>query len=205
MTKTTNLAAALVATLLTAGLAAQAPAGPVELTILGGLRMGGDFEDSSTGETRWLDTSPSFGLAVGFPLDPDRILEVVWTHQEGQVDGVSAAGGSVGLDLDTIGIGGTADWSWGRWRPFVSGTAGLTVLSPEQPGYDRESLLTMTLGGGAKLPVSARVSLRFEGRGALLLATTSAAGVCGGGGCVLGFSGSGIVQLELLAGVTFSL
>ena len=63
----------------------------------------------------------------------------------------------------------------------------------------------MTLGGGVKVPISPKVGFRFEGRGAFMLATSSASGVCGGGRCVLSFSGSGIVQLELLAGVSWTL
>jgi hypothetical protein len=193
----------LVAVLM-ASCAAPVLAGPFELTLLGGLRTGGEFSDSMTHETRRLDTSPSFGLALGFPLEPDRILEVVWTHEEGQVAGSSEGGGPVGLDLDTIGAGGTYEWSGGRWRPFVSGTLGLTVLSPELHGYDREALFTMTLGGGVKVPVATRVALRFEGRGHLILATGGASGVCGGGGCVLSYSGAGLGQLELLAGVSWA-
>jgi len=187
------------------GVAAPALAGSFELTVLGGFRMGGAFEDSSTAESRQLDAGPSFGLALGFPLEADRTLEVVWTHQEGRVAGTSTGGGPVDLDLDTLGIGGTYEWSRGTWRPFVSGTLGFTVVSPEQAGFDREALFGGTLGGGVKVPVSPRVDLRFEGRGVLMLATGSAAGVCGGGGCVLAYSGAGIFQLEFLAGVAWSL
>lgn len=196
---------ALVALVVAAGFAAPALAGSFELTILGGFRLGGAFEDSSTGESRQLDPSPSFGLALGIPLEADRTLEVMWTHQEGRVGDTSAGAGPVDLDLDTFGVGGTYEWSRGGWRPFVSGTLGFTILSPEQPNLDRDALFGLTLGGGVKVPVSARVDLRFEGRGALMLTTGGAAGVCGGGGCVLAFSGAGIAQLEFLAGVSWSL
>jgi len=196
---------ALIAVVVAAGFAAPAQAGSFELTLLGGFRMGGAFEDSSTAESRRLDASPSFGLALGFPLEADRKLEVVWTHQEGRVAGTSTGGGPVDLDLDTLGIGGTYEWSRGTWRPFVSGTLGFTVISPEQAGFDREALLGGTLGGGVKVPVSPRVDLRFEGRGALMLATGGASGVCGGGGCVLTYSGSGMAQFEFLAGLSWSL
>jgi hypothetical protein len=195
---------ALVAMVVAVGLAAPALAGSFELTVLGGFRMGGAFEDSSTAESRRLDAGPSFGLAFGFPLEADRTLEVVWTHQEGRVAGTSAGSGPVDLDLDTLGIGGTYEWSHGAWKPFVSGTVGFTILSPDQPGLDREALLSGTLGGGVKVPISPSVDLRFEGRGVAMLATGSAAGVCGGGGCVLAYSGAGIFQLEFLAGVGWS-
>lgn len=185
------------------GAATPATAGEFELTALGGFRLGGQFEDSSTADSRWLEPDPSFGLAVGFPLEADRILEVVWTHEEGEVGDPPEGGGPVGLDLDTIGIGGIYEWSRGKRRPFVSGTVGVTIVSPEQSGLEREALPTLTLGGGVKLPASGKLLFRLEGRGIMMLATASAAGICGGGACVLAFSGAGLAQFEFLAGVSW--
>jgi hypothetical protein len=127
---------------------------------------------------------------------------VVWTHQEGRVADV--AGGAIDFDLDTLGIGGTYEWLKPKAMPFVSGTIGLTVVSPETAGLDRDLLPTITVGGGIKLPVSARVAVRLEGRGIVMVAAGGTSGICGGGGCVLAFAGSGIGQLELLAGLSWS-
>ena len=166
--------------------------------------LGGEFEDGTTAETRELDESPSFGIIAGFPLGQDRTLEIVWSHQEGNVGAGGDGGDVVELDLDAITLGGTYEWVRERTRPFVSGTGGLMVLSPEAAGYDRDVLLAFTLGGGVKVPISKHVALRLEGRGMLTVAVGGTAGVCGGGGCALSFSGAGIGQLELLAGLTWS-
>jgi hypothetical protein len=129
---------------------------------------------------------------------------VVWTHQPLDVPSTGNDAGEVELRLDTVGVGGTYEWGEGRLRPLVSTTVGLTLLSPDSADLDLELLFAGTLGGGVKVPISSRVGLRLEGRGVAMLATGRAAGVCGGGGCVLGFSGSEIAQLELLAGLSFS-
>jgi hypothetical protein len=191
----------LLATLVLA-VAAAAPAAAQEqdLTVLAGLGFGGEFKDAASGETRQADEALSLGLALGFRLGNGRTLEVVWTHQELQVPPTTYGGAVVDLGLDSLGVGGTYEWAGGAVQPFVSGTAGLTVLSPEA-GYDLEVLLSATLGGGVRIPVSPRVGVRLEARGALMLATGSAAGVCGGGGCLLTFSGAGLARLELLAGL----
>jgi hypothetical protein len=182
---------------------AQNPPKPVELTVLGGMRAGGQFEEAVTGYTRTFDESLTLGLALGFPLGNDRTLEIVWTHAQLGAP-ADEDGGEVDLRLDTVGAGGTYEWGDGKARPFVSGTIGLALVSPQTSGYDSELFLAGTLGGGVKVPLSPRVGLRFEGRGAAMFALGGAAGICGGGGCLLGFTGVGIVELELLAGLSFS-
>ena len=175
-----------------------------ELTVLAGLHLGGQFEDATNGAARPADDGPSIGLILGFDLGSDRTLEVVWVHQFVDVPATADGGGDVDLALDTIAVGGTFEWPRGRLSPFVSGTVGLALLSADASGYDLEVLFAGSLGGGVKVALSKRTAIRLEGRGVAMLATGSAAGVCGPGGCVLGFSGAGLGQLELLAGVAVS-
>ena len=194
----------VIAAAVAAGAVGTAVAQQFELTPFAGIRLGGEFEDGTTAETRELDESPSFGIIAGFPLGQAGTLESVWSHPEGNGGAGGEGGDVVELDLDAITLGGTYEWVRERTRPFVSGTGGLMVLSPEAAGYDRDVLLAFTLGGGVKVPISKHVALRLEGRGMLTVAVGGTAGVCGGGGCALSFSGAGIGQLELLAGLTWS-
>jgi len=175
-----------------------------ELTAFAGVRTGVQFEDGTTGADRPSDESLSLGLILGFPLDNDRTLEVVWTHQQVDVAASDDGGADVGLRFDTLAVGGTYEWGQHAVRPFVSATAGLTLLSPDDSDYDMDLLFAGTLGAGLKVPISKRAGLRFEGRGVALLSLDGSAGVCGPGGCAIAFAGSGIGQLELLAGLWFS-
>jgi hypothetical protein len=196
-------ALALLALAWAVGVAPTVGAAEVALTLLGGLHVGGSFEDAVTGSGLDADVGPSFGAALGFDLGGDRTLEVMWVHQQLVVPDTSHQAGDVDLDVDTLGVGGTFEWGGARARPFVSGTAGVALLSPENSSYDRELLLMASLGVGVKLPLSSRTSIRLEGRGVGMFVVSGAAGICGPGGCALGFSGSGLGQLELLAGISF--
>ena len=60
------------------------------------------------------------------------------------------------------------------------------------------------VGGGAKFVLSPRIGLRLEGRGYLTFTNMTLSGICGGVGCSVSFSGGGILQFEMLSGVTFS-
>jgi hypothetical protein len=179
---------------------AQSP----ELTAFAGVRTGYEFEDGDTGADRPADESLTLGLMLGFPLDDDRTLEVVWTHQQVDVPIPDGGGTDVGLRFDTVAIGGTYEWGKHAVRPFVSATAGLALLSPDDSDYDMDLLFAGTLGAGVKVPLSTRAGLRFEGRGVALLSLDGSAGVCGAGGCAIAFAGSGIGEFELLAGFWFS-
>ena len=185
--------------------AAPARAEPPELTAFAGVRTGYEFEDGATGADRPADESLTLGLMLGFPLDNDRTLEVVWTHQQVDVPPPDVGGAEVGLRFDTLTVGGTYEWGQHAVRPFVSATAGLALLSPDDSDYDMDLLFAGTLGAGVKVPVSKRAGLRFEGRGIALFSLDGSAGVCGPGGCALAFAGSGIGQFELLAGVSVAL
>jgi hypothetical protein len=183
---------------------APARAEPPELTAFAGVRTGFEFEDGATGADRPADESLTFGLILGFPRDSDRTLEVVWTHQQLDVAPSDEGGTEVGIRFDTLTVGGTYEWGQRAVRPFVSATAGLTLLSPDDSNYDMDFLFAGTLGAGVKVPVSKRAGLRFEGRGVAMLSLDGSAGVCGPSGCAIAFAGSGIGQFELLAGFWFS-
>jgi hypothetical protein len=193
----------LVAFGLAAGSAAPAVGESFKLTLLGGLATGFDLDDGATGVARPADEGPALGLALGFPLRDNRTLEVVWVDQHFDVPPVAYGGETIGFALDTITIGGTVEWPKGRLSPFLSGTGGFTLLRPDDSAYDIELLLAASIGGGVKVELADWLALRLEGRGVAMFTTGGVAGVCGGG-CVLTFSGSGLIQLELLAGLAFS-
>lgn len=195
---------ALLVPLAVLGAAAPAAGQAHEFTVFGGLHLGGEFDDAASGASRAADEGPAAGLILGFPLGSGRTFEVVWSHQWVTVPAAYGEGEALDLGLDTVGVGGTYEWGSGAARPFVSGTVGLTLLTPGSAGYDSELLLSATLGGGVKLPISKRAAIRLEGRGVAMIATGGAAGVCGPNGCALAFAGAGLGQLELTAGLAFA-
>lgn len=193
---------ALAALLATAGVPA-ARAGDLQLTLLGGVRIG-NLESSATSGSEWLRENSTLGLAFGWPDGSDRTLELIFTHQETALEGPDDAR-PVGLDLHTVGLGGTyASLEHAGWRPFVSGTGGLTLAIPESSDYDVNLYATLTVGAGLFVPVSTKAGFRFEGRGLLAVAFDGSGTICGDGACLVGLSGSGFGQFEVLAGFTWS-
>ena len=63
------------------------------------MRTGYEFEDgaASAPVTVRPTQSLTFGPTLGFPLDDDRTLEVVWTHQQVDVPASDDGGAEVGL------------------------------------------------------------------------------------------------------------
>lgn len=193
----------LISALAAASFATPARAGDFELTLLGGVRIG-NLESSATSGEEWLRENSTFGLALGWPEQADKTLELVFTHQETALD-EPEGDGSVGIDLHTVGLGGTySNLEHKGWRPFVSGTGGLTLATPEVSGYDTNLYATLTVGAGVFVPVSKKAGFRFEGRGLLAVAFDGSGAICGDGACLVGLSGSGFGQFEVLAGFTWS-
>jgi len=73
---------------------------------------------------------------------------------------------------------------------------------------DPKTYFSVSLGGGAKIPISGHVGLRFEGRGFLTILPDSTEIFCvssGGAACTVRVQGDVLGQLLLMAGITFSL
>ena len=83
-------------------------------------------------------------------------------------------------------------------------TAGLTWYNPDPAEFGSEVEFSLTIGGGAKLPLSESFALRFEGRALMTLTSASFSGLCGPDACTFELSGSGLFQFEFLVGLTFT-
>ena len=83
----------------------------------------------------------------------------------------------------------------------------MTALAPS--GEETSAYFSLSLGGGVKIPFSARAGLRLEGRGYLTILPSSTqifcAGGGGGGSCAFGVAGDSFGQFELQAGIYFEL
>jgi len=88
-----------------------------------------------------------------------------------------------------------------RTRLFGVFLTGLTRFVPGLDGYDSDVRFTAGLSLGFKHALSKRFGLRAEGRGFLVVAESGAGVVCRGG-CLFVYSGSGLWQGDLTAGVT---
>lgn len=178
----------------------------VEVTPFVGLRFGGYFTDISSPNDAELDDSSSFGLIVGFILNPNARLELTWSRQETdlQLDGFFTSQSLFDLKVDYYHIGSVYQWDRGKAWPFLGISAGLTRLEPEDPGLDTENNFSVSLGGGIKYFFREQIGIRLEGRGYTTFLGSSGGLACGSFGCFSYGDTDILWQFEARAGVTLA-
>ena len=103
-------------------------------------------------------------------------------------------------------IGVLNEMQQGQVVPFGIVSLGAAIFEPDKATLTTEWFFAASLGIGAKVFLSDRLGLRFQGR--LLLPMRFAGGGlwCGTGGCNIGVgSSTSFVQADLQAGLIFAL
>ena len=182
----------------------------VEITPYAGYTIGGSFDDNNTGATLDVREGGSFGLVLSLPDTPETQYELFYGFQGTKVTGGGTFGGETLFDLDIhyLHVGGTYMFTGETVRPFISGGLGATHLVPHGSGMNPKTCFSLSLGGGARIPISGHVGLRFEGRGFLTILPDTTEIFCvssGGAACRVSVSGDVLGQVLLMAGITFSL
>jgi opacity protein-like surface antigen len=209
MFRTLLVAAALLLSSLLFPAAAAAEWG-LEVTPFAGYTIGGSFEDNTTGASLDVKEGGSFGLVLGVPDTPETQYELFYGFQRTKVTGGGTFGGETLFDLDIhyLHLGGTYLFPAEKVRPFISGGLGATHFVPSGSGMNSKTYFSVSLGGGAKIPISDHVGLRLEARGFMTILPNSTEIFCvssGGAACAVKVQGDVLGQLLLLAGITFTL
>jgi opacity protein-like surface antigen len=182
----------------------------VEITPFAGYHIGGNFEDNTTGANLDAKEGGVYGLILDLADTSETQYELFYGYQRTQV----AAGGTFGgdtlfdLDIHYLHLGGTYLFPGEKVRPYIAGGLGATHFSPDGNGMDSKTYFSISLGGGAKIPLSDRIGLRFEGRGFLTILPGSTSIFCvssGGAACQVNVQGDVFGQFLLTAGIVFSL
>ena len=184
--------------------AAEPPGGSFQMTPLIGYRSGGSFQDEASGTDLDLDSGGSYGLAVTFDHDANTQWELLYSHQDSELQLPQPFSGQrqFGLDVDYFSAGGTYLWRNPRAQPFVSAGIGLTHMSPEDARYDSETRLMLQLAAGYRFILGKNVGLRIEARGYGTAVDSDTAFFCGNGACIVRVDTSGFTQLEINAGLS---
>lgn len=194
----------IIALLLTP--ASIAAAGEFTLAPFVGFSIGGTVENLQTGATSDLLSGPGFGLIVGYSLGlgPERWIEVLWNHQEVDFCEGCLPGdpNSFSLAVDTFHLGGVYRPGTKNIRPYLTASAGLTVYNLGTADQSTSAGFSFALGGGAEFFLNDSISVRLDGRGLLTFASGTLYVGCSGG-CAIGFSGSGNLQLQAFAALVF--
>jgi hypothetical protein len=182
----------------------------VEITPIVGFRFGGSFEDNTTGATLEAGQGESYGLILGLRQTDVTWYELYYSYQRTELDegGLVGAENLFDLDIHYLHLGGTYLFPGERVHPFIGGGLGLTFFAPDGPGLNAKTYFSLSLGGGAKVPITKTLGLRIEGRGFLTILPDQTDIFCvsyGGAVCNVRVQGDVFGQVELLVGISFGL
>ena len=175
----------------------------VEIMPFAGYRVGGEFDfEDGVGVTQSLDMGDdtSWGFDLGLYRDRSSFYELLYSQQNAQVDTNGTSLGTFGLRTEYAHFGGTLlfpDQNW--FVPYLSLTLGVTKFDPEDETLVSESELSMSLGGGVRLPINEHFAVSLGVRGYLTFMDSSSQIFCvssGGGACLFRISASSFYQFE---------
>jgi hypothetical protein len=209
-------AALLVA--LTAPLLSSAPAWAqqgergVVITPTVGWQWGGTLQ--FTGGDVHINAATNYGGTIGTEVRPGLFAELGYTYQASKVIGRPNLGPDFHLfDLGThyYQISGLHFIPRGESKatPYLIGGLGMTIFDPHSSQYGdfgSKTLFSMSLGGGVRVAMNPKVSIRLQSRLLLPINWASGGVYFGTGGSGLSVSGgSSLPQGDASLGISFKL
>jgi hypothetical protein len=167
----------------------------------------GAYWDNESGDLD-IGNSASWGIAVDIDLHQEAQLELLYNRQDSYMEFLTYPGGiqkwKGDLAVEYYQIGGLYRRPVDKVEPFFLFTLGATRFAPKGSEFSDEWKFSIIMGLGAKVWVTDRIGLRFQGRMLMPMLWSSAGFWCGLGGCSLGYGGgSALVQGDLGVGLTF--
>lgn len=180
---------------------------PFEISAFGGYRFGGELDLTNPEESVAVADHSTFAVALNVAANDYSQYELFYSHQATRLKH-SASVGPLPLKIEYLQVGGTLfSQAPGPLIPYMVGTAGITRITPEEPGTDASTNFSISVGGGLRVPFNRRLALRLEGRGYMTFVDTDAAFHCASGpagsACRVLAKGTSMWQFEMLAGLTF--
>jgi hypothetical protein len=182
-----------------------------DVTPMVGYRAGGEFDEvdpeATAEDSADLDEGTSFGIDLGLYRDSRSFFELLYSRQESGIDSPDPAVGSVDVVAEYLHFGGTLLFPGEHWFvPWLSLAGGVTRLDPDG-GYDSETELSGSIGGGVRLPFNEHVAATLGARGYVTLLDSDTEIFCVGSGdleCLVRTSDDFFFQGEVFVGLSFS-
>jgi hypothetical protein len=199
----------LAAASLVAALGAVQPAtAQYGVTLYGGARAGGGFEQANPPNNPVdMRSSAAGSIGIDWPYDASRQFQLLLSYQRTQLELGTAAppGGPTEMPLQVsyIHLGGLNFFEGQLGRgPYVAGGIGATMLNPNLPGTSSRVRPSFNVGIGYQWPLSGSLALRSELRGYITAINSSGSFFCSGG-CVVQIQSTVMTQFEAMLGLTF--
>jgi hypothetical protein len=187
---------------LVVALPAQAQSG---ITVYGGYRAGSGFRQAgSTDASIDMDSRAAVSVALDWPYDTARQLQLLVSHQRTELNNLGATPNRMPLRVSYVHLGGLNFFEGQVGRgPYVAGGVGITHLSPDLNGTSSRVRASLNAGLGYQWPISQSLAVRTELRGYVTLIKSSGSFFCSGG-CVVQIKGDTLTQVEGMVGLTFA-
>jgi len=126
-----------------------------EITPFAAYRIGGQFDENNGNGQLELNESGAQGIMLDVRVNPNGQWELLYAHQETEVDtqGIFVNDPQFDLDVEYFHLGGTYLFDGDNTRPFVVVTLGLSHFDPQLAGLDSESYFSASIGGGLQLTI----------------------------------------------------
>jgi hypothetical protein len=179
------------------------------ITAYAGARAGSGFKQvDSPNEPVDMRSSAAGSLAIEWPYDASRQLQLFVSHQRTRLDLGAAAAVSGGprelpLQVSYLHIGGLNYFEGAVGSgPYVAGGLGVTLLDPRLQGTSSRLRASLNVGLGYQWSITRSLALRTELRGYATLISSSGSFFCSGG-CTVTIKGDALTQVEAMAGLTY--
>ena len=191
---------------LVAGLAllATATAAQTAMTLYGGARSGGEFEDAGNGDAFSLGSGAAVSASVDWRLKDGQLGQVFYSFQRSALPGEAfGQPAEVAVNISYLHLGGRVFFEGDARQggAYLVGGLGATFFSPGLSGLSNEVRPSGNLGVGWQWTLAPNIALRTELRGYLTLINTSGNFLCSGG-CVVSIRGDTMTQAEALLGLS---
>jgi len=193
-------AALALATGLLFGIAAEAPAQAVQLAPFAGYGFGGSLRSSADEQTYSVKSAFAYGGTADFRIATGWRFEILYSRQETKLEGTGLTPG-LDLTVERYMAGFQEEKGEGPSHWFGTLLLGATRFVPALPGSSGTTRFSAGVGLGVKGFFSKNVGIRLEGRAFFTSVTSDAGLVCVDGQCLFRFSGSGLWQGDVSAGL----
>lgn len=150
-----------------------------------------------------VDSAPVYGALLGFRaqrngyayLSYSRMVSTAYFRPAGGFEST----GQADVSFDYFQIGGSLEARRGRLVPYLGLSIGATSISLlDEPGNDLS--FSAVLDGGLKILLTDVLYLRAIGRMPVSFVSGEAAALCVSGGCAFAYSGTPLLQGQVLLG-----
>jgi len=179
--------------------AAPARAQSVQITPFVGYAFGGSVRDTVLEESRSFDAALAYGGSLNFSISPTWRFELLYSRQPTKL--ANGLGPSLDVTIERYLGGFQEEKGEGNVRWFGTVWFGATRFVPGPGGFDSATKFSAAVGLGVKTFPVKNVGLRFEARGFYTLVKGEGGAFCANGTCLFAFSGTGLWQGDVSAGL----